>query len=261
MYLLDFSKRVSDFIDVADDNGNIRNSKLELQYLNQIDNACKKAEITVGAVYPIAGNGNNMEESFSYNFLKPSEFKIDWVGSWIFNEFGAQPENINGNYANTHLIPSQVLNLNSTHVSYYANAGSIGEMVEIGITDDGGRRITLGVNFSGLAISQHYFYGGGSGSINYPNNTINGHYIGVRDRINNIFLIKNSETLIKSSEVSSIQNLPEVPIYLNAIELSGNPYFSDRRCAFASIGYGLPESKAKSFSHDIFIAQRVKGRA
>ncbi|MCJ0742822.1 hypothetical protein [Pedobacter montanisoli] len=45
MYLIDFSSRVSNFVDAADVNGNIKHNSLSLQYLNQIDNACRKAEI------------------------------------------------------------------------------------------------------------------------------------------------------------------------------------------------------------------------
>lgn len=118
MYLLDFSKRVSDFIDAADDHGNIKNSKQELQYLNQIDHACKKAGITVGAVYPFSG-GTGFSHKF--NFLNPSKYLIDWHGGITHNHLGIQGDGVNG-YGNTGIIPSEIAELNNAHMSIYSSS-------------------------------------------------------------------------------------------------------------------------------------------
>ena len=121
MYIITFSKRLSDFVDAADVNGNIRNSRLNLQYLAQIDNACVKAGITTGAVYPMAGG---VADSHKFNFLDPrnldAAFRLQFFGSLTHSSLGIKGNSDIGGYANTFLIPSTHLILNNTHLSFYS---------------------------------------------------------------------------------------------------------------------------------------------
>ncbi|TZF84510.1 hypothetical protein FW774_05850 [Pedobacter sp. BS3] len=96
------SKRAKDFIDAADDNGNIRNDRASLLYINAIDNACKITGLTTGAVYPFAGSDSN---SRAINFLNPAEYSIEWHGTVNHSALGIQSDGSTG-YGNTNFIPN-----------------------------------------------------------------------------------------------------------------------------------------------------------
>lgn len=67
------------------------------------------------ALYPFVGL---TAETNSYNLINPAEFQLAWSGGWTYRGSGATPNGTTG-YANTGLVPSDVLNLTSTHLSIF----------------------------------------------------------------------------------------------------------------------------------------------
>lgn len=264
MLLLNFSKRASDFIDAADVGGNIRNSYVNLNYINVIDLSCTKAGITTGAVYPVIGG---IEESMRFNFLNPSQYKLDFLGGgWIFSDAGANP-NGTTSYADTHILPQTDLNGADCHLSFFSNTESTqtNNPVEIG---------TSYVN--GETNLWQYALCVGQGS---PNRTM---LATINSNSFPSMPISTSKGMLLSSRIVNAQRLiyqqngidfnnnigtSSIPVNMYSLKLScthlsagQTTRHSDRGIGFASIGNSMTTEKGRIFSHDITYAQRSIGR-
>ena len=252
MIQLSYNKRVSDFIDSADVGGNIKNHPIELQYLKSIDNSISKAGINTGTVYPFAGNGGDMEESFRFNLLDPSQIKLDWLGTpsgWNFNKEGVKPNGVD-NYCKL-IIPVDST-ADDLILMSYTNERVSRDEVDMGSQDLQSYIMTNGFGtFSGL----------------FTNN-----YILKQKRYNSNLVFKNGGNISfigdteLTTESKSFANLLTTNFYLFTYT-DANPLIlgldrpSSKRVQFIIISKNsITEQKGEILSHEITVAQRGKGR-
>ena len=194
------------------------------------------------AIYPMVG-GTATTHKFNLVNAQDSTaaFALSFIGGWTHSANGALPNGTNA-YANTFLIPSTApLLLNSTHLSYYARTqGNIG--VEFYTANTKIALRTGGSSPSGnnlqIQINQSV-----TGTLNLLSQFDNvAFYIANRTSSSVINYFRNT-TKTSGTAISST-------LGTSNILLSGAPAifeYSNKQCAFASIGDGLTDAEALAF--------------
>lgn len=194
------------------------------------------------ALYPFVGG---TASSHKFNLKDPRDldaaYRLVFNGGWTHSSTGALPNGTTA-YADTKLIPSTILSLNSIHISIYSRTNSTGNYADIGVIQGGGT--------SYLQLlpkwSDNIFYGQ-INDANFSDNTVTdslGLFVGNRQSPTGVKLIKNNT--VTTSKTSNSVSLPLVPLYLGARN-NGNigvQNYSNREQAFASIGDGLSDADA-----------------
>lgn len=202
------------------------------------------------AIYPFVGG---TASTHKWNLKNPLDtnaaFRLVFNGGWTHSITGALPNGTNG-YANTFLNTTTNLALNSAHLSYYSRLNTAStSIVDIGSlksSPDSYTNINInsfGNGFSGRLNSQV--------DNNTPNTDSRGFYLVYRTASNVIKLQKNSSILVNGTTASNATSLAN--IFIAAANFWGTgttdtpQYFSNRECAFASIGDGLTTTEAANF--------------
>jgi len=184
------------------------------------------------AIYPMVGAS---AAACSQN-LKSSSFTGTFTSGWTFASTGATP-NGSSAYMDTNLAPSANLSLNSSHMSYYSRTNSTGsgtpfEMgVEVGATN----KSWIAINVIGNTYVQ---INSNTTVISTSNSDTRGFYIA--DRVNSTqhILYRNN---VKTTNSANSTALNTSNIYVGGV----NPnLYSNKQCAFASIGDGLTDTEA-----------------
>ena len=204
------------------------------------------------ALYPFVG-GTAAQHRF--NLKSPgttaADFYLDFIGGGAHNANGYQPNGTTA-YADTKLIPSTSLTLNSTHLSVYlTTAGGGGDYFDMGVEDNSyNNRLFMKVHGSGIQIMNNSYlidYAEASFSNRTSSNVINS-------------FKNNTKVLNDTAKIS--QGLSVRPLYIAAHNFAGSPSFlSPRRQAFASIGNGLTDAEALAFYNAVQTYQTTLGRA
>ena len=177
-----------------------------------------------------------------WNLVNPLDtnaaFRLTFHGtSWAYSSSGMTPNNA---YADTYLVPSTTLTLNSTHLSYYSRT-SVNGSYDIG-SQIVGAGLTLGIRDAGFTYVRVNTTGAGTES-NILNADGKGFYQANRTSSTVQSIIKNNT--INNYSVNSVSR-PTNNIFIGAIN---NPiiYYGNKQCAFASIGNGLTDTEATNF--------------
>jgi hypothetical protein len=205
------------------------------------------------AVYPFVTDKTlqaDMAAQMKFNLVNPQDtdaaFRLAFSGGWTYSTNGAQPNGTNG-YANTYLVPSTALTLNSTHLSFYSRTNqAAGNIYEFGVSPDPSDLplMLLSARFTGdLIRSSQYDYN--LTQIYTANADSTGYYSNTRTSVNSHKVYKNG-ALLATNTVTSIQALPYTqPMYMSAGNFQGTANrFSSKQVAFASIGTGLTDAEA-----------------
>ncbi len=195
------------------------------------------------ALYPFVGG---TAETNSYNLINPAEFQLAWNGGWNYSANGVTPNGSTG-YANTSLVPADVLNQNSTHLSIFGANGSV-QGVDMGCIEI--------VAADGLATQLCYQ----NSLVPYALRGINSRQpdITEREAVNaNTYLIGSRISSVEENYYSggdgNFQNveanshgLPSLPILIGARQTDSEgpggfivDQYANKTYGFASIGYGL----------------------
>ena len=180
---------------------------------------------------------------FKYNLVNPVDsdaaFRLIFNGGWTHSANGATPNGTNG-FANTYLVPSSVLSLNSTHISCYTRTNTTvsapllssedattynnglfiwpkysGNLYSVRINDNSSDSATAVANTQGLHLATRT----ASNVKKYRHNTTQ------------IFANTTASTSLNTSS-----------IYVGASRNNAN--YSTHQTAFASIGDGLTDTEA-----------------
>lgn len=203
------------------------------------------------AIYPMVGG---TASTHKFNLKDPRDldaaFRLSFAGGWTHSANGALPNGTNA-YANTFLIaPNNGIFTRTSHLSYYSRteaAGSVSQFYEIGSG-----------NFTGSELYALFIrraagngaYDSGS-SVNNRNSFTNtdgrGFYLG---KVNNDItskVFKNGALIATKTIIDDIYISP-YNIYLGGFnEQNSALYYSNRECAFASIGTGLSDTESANF--------------
>jgi hypothetical protein len=188
------------------------------------------------AIYPIVGG---TASSHAVNLKTPGTYNTSFATGVTHSSTGMVSNGTTG-YADTFLNVNNILNLNSTHLSYYSRTNLNANQAEIGASGTG--QTYLIYNFSSnrfITINSSFF------SAPLLANTT-GLLIENRRNATEQQSYK-SGSLVNTATVASVQK-PNLNVFLLCINSNGAAsLISTKQCAFASIGDGLTDTEAANF--------------
>lgn len=219
------------------------------------------------AAYPMVGGSAS---SHAVNLKSPGTYNITFSGGITHSSTGALWNGTTG-YGDTGLVPSSVLTANSTHVSYYSRTSdTVNGKGEIGVFS--------GVNFHSVALACYTTAGGGGstgiayaydGSTDGDRATLTatestnsaGFFVGSRTSA-------SVHTMFKGVTAGSVRttltgNFPSIvdSVFIGAHNSRGTAVrFSNRQCAFATIGAGLSNTDVTNLYNAVQTFQTTLGR-
>ena len=259
----------SNFIDAADDNGNIKKDRGWLNMISTLAGGIVRYdlynELNAGGCWPMFGG---TAFSHKFNFMNPVDsdaaYRLTFPNGMTHTELGMQGNGTN-QYATTNFLPPNSFYTNS-HLSIYSTSNQqLNDSRDIGVN---------GTNFSiQLCIirgfnNQGFCYIGSYDAASSVGSSISsydarGFYLGNRNSTSSLSFnrngIKLAENINTYTPVGSPSSLYRVLI--GATNANGTPTtFSNRRYGHASIGLGFTESKSNKYSHLVRTIQGIKSR-
>jgi len=216
---------------------------------NQLVLDLKSANIwtKMKAVYPMVGG---TATTHKFNLINPQDtnaaFRLVFSGGGTHSSNGYLPNGVNS-YADTFLAPTTSLTNNNTHISFYSRTNSAGLYFDMGSGQAGGQYLDLALNISGNIYADQY--NNSTGRITTANANTQGFYISSRT-LSNVFKLFKNSAQIGTTNTGASTGFASLTsnLYLSALRQGGsNLYFSNRECAFASIGDGLSDAEALAF--------------
>jgi hypothetical protein len=193
------------------------------------------------AIYPFVGG---TATTHKFNLKNPLDtnaaFRLVFNGGWTHSATGALPNGTNA-FANT-FMGTNNMGLNSIHYSYYSRTNTLLNCQEMGVLQNTPNSYSdLGVrNLGGGAFIR---LNNGAGVTFATNLDSRGFYTGNRTASNVIKLFKNGSNIQSLTDFSSATST--FATYIGALNNAGTAgAYSNRECAFASIGDGLLDSEA-----------------
>jgi len=199
------------------------------------------------AIYPMVG-GTALAHKF--NLKNPADtnaaYRLLFSGGWTHSATGALPNGTNA-YADT-FLPVNSLTQDSTHNSYYSRSNTTSPVA--------GTKFQYEIGANYLSISPPYYFGLTLLRLGITSPLINqrtitttttiadtrGYYVGNRISPTQTTMFKNAQLVLTSIDASASPALSPLTIWLAAN--NGQPgNWSDRQCAFATIGDGLTDEE------------------
>ena len=217
-----------------------------LNAVNQLVLDLKAASIwtKMKAIYPMVGG---TATTHKWNLKDPRDldaaYRLAFLGGWVHSSTGALPNGVN-TIANTFIIPSAALTLNSQHISYYSRTNVNLTQVEIGCNVAGAPPITL-LEIRTLSTTYTSIASGTYTAYTDPDSL--GFYTGSRTASNVIKLFKNNSNVATGATASTSN--PTTNIIIGALNqgTAGINFRTTKECAFASIGDGLTDAEALNY--------------
>jgi hypothetical protein len=209
------------------------------------------------AIYPMVGG---TATTHKFNLKNPLDtnaaFRLTFTGGWTHSANGALPNGTNA-YADTFLIPSTILNLNSVHISYYSRTIDSSLTYDIGAAVNPSAYLTLHARASNV-----YRVMLNTGTV-YDIANLNGTGLFIANRPSSTLIngFRNSTKTHANLARNSIAQ-PNISINvggLNLIPRIASTYGS-KQCAFATIGSGLTDGEALTLYNSIQAFQTTLSR-
>jgi len=204
------------------------------------------------AIYPFVGG---TASTHKFNLKDPRDldvaFRLVFNGGWTHSSTGALPNGTNG-YADTKLNASSNLGQFSTSMSYYSRTINDGPYTDAGAQQASNlsQRIVLNFKYSGVGYYDQNDTGTGRLSVNMSSINSNGLFLMSRTA-NNIQKAFRNGSQIGSTNNNTISTLlPTSFIWLGAYNGS-IPTYTNRECAFATIGDGFTDTDATNLYNTV----------
>lgn len=205
------------------------------------------------AIYPFVGG---TATTHMYNLRNPANtnaaFRLSFVGGWTHSANGATPNGTNA-YAETFCLHTQ---LNSASMSFYSRTNSNG------LFNDIGNATSITPNSIVIVRYLDRFYGHINQIVDtsVTNTNSTGFYIVSRTASNVLRLFKNGSLALNATTASS--SIPSNTITISAWKQSASiiSRYSNRECAFATIGNGLTDADASAMYTIVQTFQTTLGR-
>ena len=206
------------------------------------------------AIYPIIGGSAS---SHAVNLKTPGTFNLTFSTGWTHASTGMTPTNA---YANTNLIPTTSLTQNNTHISFYSRTDSNGLYFDIGTGKATNEYLDLITRNAGNLLADQYNNTTGRITVANPNSL--GYYISTRTASNVFKVFKNGSQLgTTNTGASTGFTQLTVNTYISALlQNTSVLYYSNRQCAFASIGDGLTDAESSNFNTAVTTYQTTLSR-
>lgn len=197
------------------------------------------------AVYPMVGASAN---ACKQNLVS-SSFTGSFSTGWTFASTGVTPNGTSA-YMDTAFNPN-LFTANNCHLSYYSRTNSTSSTIrEIGVNNPSSA--AYNPEFS-IYVKDNSNNGGGTSlgdyNISCIASTLNSDYFAIASRTSatSIKLYKNNTTLASATNSNSLTSCA-LNIYIGCVNFGGTAgRFTNRQCAFASIGDGLTDTQASNF--------------
>jgi hypothetical protein len=196
------------------------------------------------AIYPMVGGTSTTHK---YNLVNPVDsdaaFRLSFSTGWTHSTTGATP-NGSSAYANTFLNPTTSLSSSNNHASIYNRTNTDGIFTDIGSYTTG--TPVLYMLFRTRQSNSFILADGNSTFPSVTNTDSKGFYIMSKTSASNTSGFKNNSKVINSG--ASGTGISNHNIFIGAANTSGTVgEYSNRQCAFASIGDGLTDTEAANF--------------
>lgn len=183
------------------------------------------------ALYPMVGG---TAFSHKFNLRDPQDtdaaFRLNFVGGWTHSSTGATADGING-YADTFVIPANHMQLNSSHLAYYArDAVAVGYYIA---AYNGAQDMELGTGLSGVSNGEVAAALTPAAGLKMVNRRLATEFESVVNGAVFETLVVNSNSLIG------------VSLYIASI--NGWASWFNTECALASIGAGMTAGELATF--------------
>jgi hypothetical protein len=194
------------------------------------------------AIYPFVGG---TASTHKWNLKDPRDldaaYRLVFNGGWTHSSNGATPNGTNG-YADTKLVPNSALTLNNAHLSFYSrtnNTTGIDDLSTVIVGDTQNMRVLI--NSAGSFITE-------INSVNQRVTIANANSLGFyqvsRTSATSLNIYKNAITFGNNTNTNT-GTQPITSMYLGAANRLGSAInYSNRECAFASLGDGLTNTEA-----------------
>lgn len=205
------------------------------------------------AIYPFIG-GSSAKHAF--NLVNPALYKLTFVGSATHDAGGVLWDGTTG-YANTGLA-CNANTINNTHLSYYSTTESTTLSIEIGGRASTATSFVLGVRSSGSLRSDAY--NTTTGSLTIAQTTSIGFFVGTRTSSTAHTSYRNGVQRTTTASTNT-GTLSAANIYIGCFNSNGTAAsFSNKKCAFASVGEGLTGAQVTTFYNIVQTYQTTLSR-
>jgi hypothetical protein len=211
------------------------------------------------AIYPFVGGTANAHK-FNLKDSRDADvaFRLGFFGGWTHTSTGAKPNGTTA-YADTFLNTATVIgNANDGHLTYYSRTNNSGiNQIEIGNRDSHSSFdlvIKFGAgNLAGACINM-------SDTNTFSNTTSStGFYHANQNNTANVRkMFKNGAILATQTVAQNVQ--PSEKVFIGARGGVSSGFFSNRECAFASVGNGLTDAEAANYYAAVQAFQTTLGR-
>jgi hypothetical protein len=221
----------------------------ELNAVNQLVLDMKSYGIwtKMKAIYPFVGGTAALHK---WNLKDPQDtnaaFRLVFNGGWTHSSNGALPNGTNA-FADSFLSTSAI-SLNSVHISYYSRTNNTSIGCEIGGGNSSPDSYTLlqGRTHVAPVTDTAIWVNNTAGVDRVAGVNTAAFFCGSRTGANIIRLFRNSVRIINGTKSSNTTSI--FPIWLGAFNFAGiGAVYSNRECAFSSIGDGLTDTEAADF--------------
>ena len=211
------------------------------------------------AIYPFVGGTANAHK-FNLKDSRDADvaFRLGFFGGWTHSSTGVLPNGTTA-YADTFLNTATVIgNANDGHLTYYSRTNNSGiNQIEIGNRDSHSSFdlvIKFGAgNLAGACINM-------SDTNTFSNTTSStGFYHANQNNTANVRkMFKNGAILATQTVAQNVQ--PSEKVFIGARGGVSSGFFSNRECAFASVGNGLTDTEAANYYAAVQAFQTTLGR-
>ena len=198
------------------------------------------------AIYPMVGG---TATTCKFNLVNAQDtnaaYRLVFSGGGTFSANGYLPNGTNA-FADTFFNTSTQSTLNNTHASYYSRTNNENLGIDLSNSNGSGGQLLLALRYTAVGcISDQY--NSTTGRIIIANANSQGFYITSRTTSAIHKLFKNSAQ-IGATNTGASGSLQNLNLFLGASNSQGIAVsFSNRQCAFASIGDGLTDAEALAF--------------
>jgi hypothetical protein len=194
------------------------------------------------AIYPFVGG---TATTHKWNLKDPRDldaaYRLAFSGAWTHSSTGALPNGANA-FADTYFIPSTALSLNSSHLGFYSrtnNTTGIDDLSAVIVGDTQNMRIII--NLTG---SLYVDLNSANERVTGANANSTGFYQASRTSSTSLKVYKNNTTFGTNTSANT-GTLPIISMYIGAAHRgTGAINYSNRECAFATLGDGLNDTEA-----------------
>jgi len=198
------------------------------------------------AIYPFVGGTSSAHK---WNLKDPRDldaaFRLVFSGGWTHSSTGALPNGTNG-YANTKMLMATAGLFSNSHLSYYSRTNTSVAPSSYKVEIGRGNSIAGTYTNLYLRLDSSNGFGGNFGNLGAVSTNTDARCFGVVSSTSSTSLKSYKNGVLLATNTNTQTNTPPtLEIYLGAQgNSSGIDWYTDRECAFASIGDGLTDTEA-----------------